>query len=71
MTKMPEMKTNSGSDVSHLIQAVDQELHGGRGAIKTELGAGESKLRVTLEDKELWGKFKDLTNEMIVTKSGR
>lgn len=27
--------------------------------------------RVVLEDRELWDKFHGLTNEMIVTKSGR
>lgn len=31
----------------------------------------ESDVRVTLDDKELWEKFRLLTNEMIVTKTGR
>lgn len=31
----------------------------------------ESKCAVKLEDKELWSKFKEYTNEMIVTKNGR
>ena len=30
-----------------------------------------SKIDVTLEDRELWEQFQSLTNEMIVTKSGR
>ncbi|XP_013385442.1 brachyury protein homolog A [Lingula anatina] len=30
-----------------------------------------SQVKVTLQDKELWSKFKTLTNEMIVTKTGR
>ena len=30
-----------------------------------------SKIEVTLEDRELWEQFQSLTNEMIVTKSGR
>lgn len=33
--------------------------------------AQERKLKVTLEDKNLWHQFNELTNEMIVTKSGR
>ncbi len=31
----------------------------------------ENNVRVTLDDKELWEKFRALTNEMIVTKTGR
>lgn len=37
---------------------------------KIELSS-EAKLSVKLEEKELWGKFKEYTNEMIVTKNGR
>jgi hypothetical protein len=32
---------------------------------------GRGTPRVELEDAELWSKFKNLTNEMIVTKNGR
>ena len=63
---MPEMKANQ-LDIGHLLKAVDNELSAGR-----EKGdPTEQKLRVSLEDKELWGRFKEFTNEMIVTKSGR
>lgn len=31
----------------------------------------ENDVRVTLDDKDLWEKFRALTNEMIVTKTGR
>lgn len=31
----------------------------------------ENDVRITLDDKELWEKFRALTNEMIVTKTGR
>ncbi|GFR57855.1 brachyury protein [Elysia marginata] len=31
----------------------------------------ERHLNVVLEDRELWEKFKEFTNEMIVTKNGR
>ena len=31
----------------------------------------EHDVRVTLDDKDLWEKFRILTNEMIVTKTGR
>ncbi|KAM9365435.1 T-box transcription factor T [Pholidichthys leucotaenia] len=53
--------------VDHLLSAVENELQAG-----SEKGdPTERELRVTLDESELWQKFKDLTNEMIVTKNGR
>ncbi|XP_055596161.1 T-related protein [Uranotaenia lowii] len=40
--------------------------HHGRGG-----GASERNLSVTLDDRDLWLRFQNLTNEMIVTKNGR
>jgi len=49
-----------------------------RVVVERELAAGreradprEERLTVTLEDAELWREFQDITNEMIVTKTGR
>lgn len=53
--------------VDHLLSAVQSELQAG-----SEKGdPTERELKLSLDDSELWGKFKDLTNEMIVTKNGR
>ncbi|XP_068264426.1 T-box transcription factor T isoform X4 [Nyctibius grandis] len=53
--------------VDHLLSAVESELQAG-----SEKGdPTERQLRVALEDNELWLRFKELTNEMIVTKNGR
>lgn len=53
--------------VSRLLNVVESELQAGR-----EKGdPTERQLRVTLEDAPLWQRFKEVTNEMIVTKSGR
>ncbi|XP_019483726.1 PREDICTED: brachyury protein isoform X1 [Hipposideros armiger] len=53
--------------VDHLLSAVDSELQAG-----SEKGdPTERELRVGLEERELWLRFKELTNEMIVTKNGR
>ncbi|XP_074844785.1 T-box transcription factor T isoform X3 [Carettochelys insculpta] len=53
--------------VDHLLSAVESELQAG-----SEKGdPTERELRVTLEENELWLRFKELTNEMIVTKNGR
>ncbi|XP_069125684.1 T-box transcription factor T-like [Argopecten irradians] len=61
-----EMKSTH-LNVSHLLNAVDSEM-----TVGSEKGdPTERQLHVKLEDKELWGKFKEFTNEMIVTKNGR
>uniref|UniRef100_A0A4W5RHX3 T-box transcription factor 19 n=1 Tax=Hucho hucho TaxID=62062 RepID=A0A4W5RHX3_9TELE len=53
--------------ISRLLSVVESELQAGR-----EKGdPTEKQLKVTLEEAELWRKFKEVTNEMIVTKSGR
>lgn len=59
-----------GSDercMSRLLSAVECELEAGR----QKGDPTERELRVTLEDVELWRKFQQITNEMIVTKNGR
>lgn len=53
--------------VDHLLSAVESELQAG-----SEKGdPTEKELKVSLDENELWQKFKTLTNEMIVTKNGR
>lgn len=53
--------------VNRLLRAVESELRAGR-----EKGdPTEKQLCVNLEDAELWRKFRQVTNEMIVTKNGR
>lgn len=49
---------------------------GGGGGHRIVGGAGspnelDRNLRVSLDDRELWLRFQNLTNEMIVTKNGR
>ncbi|XP_064183097.1 T-box transcription factor TBX19 isoform X2 [Anguilla rostrata] len=53
--------------ISRLLSVVESELQAGR-----EKGdPTERQLKVSLEEAELWRKFKEVTNEMIVTKNGR
>ncbi|XP_053567046.1 T-box transcription factor T-like [Bombina bombina] len=53
--------------MDHLLTAVENELQAG-----SEKGdPTERELKVNLEDTDLWTRFKELTNEMIVTKNGR
>ncbi|XP_007892513.1 T-box transcription factor T [Callorhinchus milii] len=68
---MTSTGTESGKSgqyrVDHLLSAVENELQAG-----SEKGdPTERELKVNLEDVDLWLKFKELTNEMIVTKNGR
>uniref|UniRef100_A0A8C9WU59 T-box transcription factor T n=1 Tax=Sander lucioperca TaxID=283035 RepID=A0A8C9WU59_SANLU len=59
--------TSPQNRVDHLLSAVESELQAG-----SEKGdPTEKELKVSLDENELWQKFKDLTNEMIVTKNGR
>lgn len=44
---------------------------GSGGASHGRGGASERNLSVTLDDRDLWLRFQNLTNEMIVTKNGR
>ena len=65
---MPEMKANQ-QELDYLLKAVDKAT-AARGE-RVDPSVGEARVRVGLEDKALWGKFKEHTNEMIVTKTGR
>ncbi|XP_067676084.1 T-box transcription factor T-like isoform X1 [Haliotis asinina] len=66
-TGPPTADMKAQVDINHLLNAVDTEMNVG-----SEKGdPTERQLSVKLEDKDLWGKFKEFTNEMIVTKNGR
>ncbi|KAF5893172.1 brachyury protein A, partial [Clarias magur] len=59
--------TTPDQRLEHLLSAVKSEFQQG-----SEKGdASERDITLSLEDAELWSKFKELTNEMIVTKTGR
>ncbi|CAM2104815.1 T-box transcription factor T-A [Caretta caretta] len=53
--------------LDHVFSAVESELE--MGPEKEDVS--EREIKVVLEEKELWMNFKELTNEMIVTKTGR
>ncbi|XP_019368031.1 PREDICTED: brachyury protein homolog A-like [Gavialis gangeticus] len=57
----------SHQQLDHVFSAVESGLE-----VSSEKGdALEREIKVELEEKELWTNFKELTNEMIVTKMGR
>lgn len=59
--------SNPDQRLEHLLSAVESEFQ--KGSEKGD--ASERDIKLTLEDADLWNKFKELTNEMIVTKTGR
>ncbi|EPY73840.1 t-box transcription factor TBX19-like protein [Camelus ferus] len=66
MSELDPPKTSDGT-VSRLLHVVESELQAGR-----EKGdPTEKQLQIILEDAPLWQRFKEVTNEMIVTKNGR
>lgn len=73
------MATLPSMDINHLLSAVDQDLHQHQQQQQQQPNDNkhgdsinpERHLNVVLEDRELWEKFKEFTNEMIVTKNGR
>lgn len=60
---------NQQVNINDLMDVMAPDLNNGTDPCKSE--PLEAKLSVKLEEKELWGKFKEYTNEMIVTKNGR
>ena len=60
------MKANQ-LDINNLLKAVDIECSVG----KEKGDPSEKRVKVSLDGKHLWDSFKEHTNEMIVTKSGR
>uniref|UniRef100_A0A8D0HTU2 T-box domain-containing protein n=1 Tax=Sphenodon punctatus TaxID=8508 RepID=A0A8D0HTU2_SPHPU len=62
MSSVPSQK-----HLDHIFSAVESELEAG----SEEGDASKREMKAILEEKELWSSFEELTNEMIVTKSGR
>nr|XP_016847459.1 PREDICTED: T-box transcription factor TBX19 [Anolis carolinensis] len=60
-------KKHSDCTVSRLLNVVENELQAGR----DKGDPTEKQLQVVLEDASLWQRFREVTNEMIVTKNGR
>ncbi|XP_015283726.1 PREDICTED: T-box transcription factor TBX19 [Gekko japonicus] len=60
-------KKHSDCTISRLLNVVENELQAGR----DKGDPTEKQLQVVLEDAALWQRFKEVMNEMIVTKNGR
>ncbi|XP_070607821.1 T-box transcription factor TBX19 [Erythrolamprus reginae] len=62
-----DCKKHSDCTISRLLNVVENELLAGR----DKGDPTEKQLQVILEDSALWQRFREVTNEMIVTKNGR
>lgn len=63
-------KKPTAFSVNHILQAAESSM--AENNEKTmENKTDESQVKVSLEEADLWRRFKSLTNEMIVTKNGR
>ena len=68
---------NNNSDINNNIVSNTDNNNNNKKQIdddqpkKTEFSSEGKRVHVTLEETDLWRKFKTLTNEMIVTKNGR
>lgn len=70
-----EKKQPSAFSVNHILQAAENTMSSERPreteSTNTEDSAEDSNVKITLDEADLWRRFKSLTNEMIVTKNGR
>lgn len=69
-----EEKKLTSFSVNHLLQAAEGTMpaDGDKNTDNTNNdNLDGEKVKITLEEADLWRRFKALTNEMIVTKNGR
>lgn len=69
-------KKTSAFSVNHILQAAENTMSSEtenerKSANIAEERSDESHVKISLEEDDLWRRFKALTNEMIVTKNGR
>lgn len=70
-----EKKQPSSFSVNHILQAAENTMSSERpretDSANTDDSNEDSNVKISLDEADLWRRFKSLTNEMIVTKNGR
>nr|BAV53120.1 brachyury transcription factor [Porites australiensis] len=70
-----EKKQPTSFSVNHILQAAENTMSSERAretdGANTANSSEDSNVKITLDEADLWRRFKSLTNEMIVTKNGR
>ena len=70
-----EKKQHTSFSVNHILEVVENTMfsESPREAenLITNENCEDGNATITLEESDLWRRFKSLTNEMIVTKNGR
>lgn len=65
-------KKHTAFSVNHILQAAESSMADNNDKnSESKITSDESQVKVSLEEGDLWRRFKTLTNEMIVTKNGR
>ena len=70
-----EKKQPTSFTVNHILQAAENTMSTERPreteSANTDETSEDTNVKITLDEADLWRRFKSLTNEMIVTKNGR
>ena len=70
-----EKKQPTSFTVNHILQAAENTMSTERPreteSANTDETNEDTNVKITLDEADLWRRFKSLTNEMIVTKNGR
>ena len=70
-----QKKQPTSFSVKHILQAADNTMSNDRPKerenSKSDGVKDDINVKITLDEADLWQRFKSLTNEMIVTKNGR
>lgn len=67
-----EEKKHTAFSVNHILKAAESSMADNNDkTTESKITSDESQVKITLEESDLWRRFKTLTNEMIVTKNGR
>lgn len=70
-----EKKQPTSFSVNHILQAAENTMSNERPRETESTNRDDTNedgnVKITLDEADLWRRFKSLTNEMIVTKNGR
>lgn len=70
-----EKKQHTSFSVNHILEVAENTMFSERPrkdeSFITKANCEDASAKITLEESDLWRRFKSLTNEMIVTKNGR
>lgn len=70
-----EKRQHTSFSVNHILEVAENKMFSERPReaenFISNVNCEDASAKITLEESDLWRRFKSLTNEMIVTKNGR